>query len=82
MHNDVERRRLDALPLTTLLTSNRRLPLAPNSVAHCSVQFVVGVYVTFMPASQQPATGHAAQCVPLKKQPGTPRLPQKQPPEK
>jgi hypothetical protein len=69
--DDDERRRLDALPLTTLPTSNRRVPLAPNSVAHCSVQLVVGVYVMFMPASQQPSTGQAAQCVPLKYVGGT-----------
>ena len=60
---------LDALPFTTLLTSKSRVPPAPSSVAHCSVQFVVGMYSMAMPASQQPATGQGAQCVPLRKVP-------------
>jgi hypothetical protein len=52
--------------MALLPTSKRRVPLAPSSVAHCSVQAVVGVYVTFVPASQQPSMGQAAHFLPSK----------------
>jgi hypothetical protein len=51
---------------TVALTSKRRAPLAPSSVAHCSEQLVVGEYVMFMTASQQPSVGHGAHLLPSK----------------